>query len=441
MKKVITYGTYDLLHYGHIALLERAKKLGDYLIVGVTSDSYDQERGKLNVSQSTLERVEAIKATGLADMVIVEEYEGQKISDIIKYDVDIFAIGSDWVGKFDYLNEYCKVVYLERTKGVSSTELRAASNPIICCGIKGMTGISERFFNECAYVSGLEVNCAMPTEGVERQGWSSESKVPICTNTDEFYSSINAVALFEPIDRHFDSIIEALNHNCHVLCAGPIFMNELQAKQAFDLAREKELVIFGAVKSLYFPAFEHLLLLIASGHIGDVKSIDVSCSQVPEWFDSAKMMPSEGALYDWGDLATMPIVKILGTDIRDIDYFTYKENDVDLFTQCNIRYEDAVAVFKLGLGIKTEGDMVVTGTKGYLYVSSPWWLTDYFEVRYEDLRKTRKEFYRYAGEGFRYEALEFVRTINSGSLFHRLHSETEMICEAKIIGAYAEQGY
>ena len=124
MTKVITYGTYDLLHYGHIRLLERAKELGDYLIIGVTADDFDKARGKINVQQSLMERIEAVKATGLADEIIVEEYEGQKIDDIRKYDIDIFTVGSDWVGKFDYLKEYCDVVYLDRTEGISSSEIR-----------------------------------------------------------------------------------------------------------------------------------------------------------------------------------------------------------------------------------------------------------------------------------------------------------------------------
>ena len=114
MVKVITYGTYDLLHRGHIRLLERARNLGDYLIVGVTSDDFDKSRGKINVSQPLMERIEALRQTGIADEIIVEEYEGQKIDDIKRFDVDIFTVGSDWEGHFDYLNEYCKVVYLSR---------------------------------------------------------------------------------------------------------------------------------------------------------------------------------------------------------------------------------------------------------------------------------------------------------------------------------------
>ena len=131
MTKVITYGTFDLLHYGHMNLLKRAKALGDYLIVGVTSENYDRYRGKLNVQQTLSERMKNVMNTGLADEVVVEEYEGQKIDDIIRFHVDIFTIGSDWVGRFDYLNEYCRVVYLERTKGVSSSELRDRQHPLI----------------------------------------------------------------------------------------------------------------------------------------------------------------------------------------------------------------------------------------------------------------------------------------------------------------------
>ena len=156
MLKVITYGTYDLLHYGHIRLLKRAKALGDYLIVGVTADDFDKIRGKINVQQSLMERIEAVRATGLADKIIVEEYEGQKIDDIRRYDVDIFTVGSDWKGRFDYLNEYCKVVYLERTEGISSSEIRSEQRKIHL-GIVGESPIIKKYIRESQYVNGIEV--------------------------------------------------------------------------------------------------------------------------------------------------------------------------------------------------------------------------------------------------------------------------------------------
>ena len=172
MTKVITYGTYDLLHYGHIRLLERAKALGDYLIVGVTADDFDKIRGKINVQQSLMERIEAVRATGIADEIIVEEYEGQKIDDIRKYDADIFTVGSDWVGKFDYLNEYCKVVYLDRTEGVSSSEIREQKRAVHL-GVVGEGLFLNKIIDESKYVNGLQVNAVLSKrEEVVKNGFS-----------------------------------------------------------------------------------------------------------------------------------------------------------------------------------------------------------------------------------------------------------------------------
>ena len=174
MKKVITYGTYDLLHQGHVNLLRRAKALGDYLIVGVTNDSFDRERGKLNVRNNVLERVEAVKATGYADQIIIEDYVGQKIDDIQKYNVDIFAIGSDWEGKFDYLKEFCEVVYLPRTEGISSTMLRNDTQPTVKIGILGCGRVAYRFPIEAEVVSGIQVVAAYDIDVKQAQKFSSQ---------------------------------------------------------------------------------------------------------------------------------------------------------------------------------------------------------------------------------------------------------------------------
>ncbi len=141
-----------------MSILKRAKELGDYLIVGVTSDNYDRIRGKLNVQQSLIERIENIKRSKLADLIIIEEYEGQKIEDIKKYNIDIFAIGSDWKGKFDFLKEFCEVVYLERTKGISSTLLRNREKGVLKIGVIGSGRIAKRFIKEAKFVSGVSVD-------------------------------------------------------------------------------------------------------------------------------------------------------------------------------------------------------------------------------------------------------------------------------------------
>lgn len=123
MKKVITYGTFDLFHVGHLNLLKRAKSYGDYLIVAVSSDEFNLGKGK-KCFVSDQDRMEIVKAIRYVDEVILETSWEQKIEDVKKYDVDVFVIGDDWTGKFDFLKEYCEVVYLPRTDGISTTQIK-----------------------------------------------------------------------------------------------------------------------------------------------------------------------------------------------------------------------------------------------------------------------------------------------------------------------------
>lgn len=123
MRKIITYGTFDLFHIGHLNLLKRAKELGDYLIVGVSSDRFNEQKGKHSIMNQT-ERKEIVKAIRYVDQVILEESWSQKKEDILKYHIDVIVMGDDWKGKFDDLNAYCQVVYLPRTQRISSTYLR-----------------------------------------------------------------------------------------------------------------------------------------------------------------------------------------------------------------------------------------------------------------------------------------------------------------------------
>lgn len=123
MKKILTYGTYDLLHFGHINLLKRAKALGDHLIVGLSTDDFNKLKGK-GAYFSYDERKHIIESIKYVDEVIEEKNWEQKVKDIYEYNVDIFVIGDDWKGEFDYLKEHCEVVYLPRTDGISTTEIK-----------------------------------------------------------------------------------------------------------------------------------------------------------------------------------------------------------------------------------------------------------------------------------------------------------------------------
>lgn len=124
MKKVITYGTFDLFHVGHLNMLKRAKALGDYLVVGVSSDDFNAIKGK-KAYHSVEDRMAILEALSFVDEVIVEESWDQKVTDIKERDIDVLVMGDDWKGQFDYLKEWCEVVYLSRTHGISTTKIKA----------------------------------------------------------------------------------------------------------------------------------------------------------------------------------------------------------------------------------------------------------------------------------------------------------------------------
>ena len=413
MKKVITYGTYDLLHQGHINLLRRAKELGDYLIVGVTSDSFDRGRGKLNVRNNVLERVEAVKKTGFADEIIIEDYLGQKIDDIQKYDVDIFAIGSDWEGKFDYLNEYCKVVYLPRTEGISSTMLRAESTTNVKIGIIGCGRVANRFPKEARVVSGVEVVGAFDTDIEAGHNLSLKNEgVVAYPLLKDFYDAVDAVYIATPHLSHYEYIKQSLELGKHVLCETPMVLNRDEAKEVYQLAESKGLILMEANKTAHCPAFNHLMVMIKSGVIGEVVDIEASLSQLLDK-NGREFDPKQagGALFEQGSYPLLPIFKICGIDYQNLNLYSRMEKGVDIYTRGVFRYPKATCSFKVGLGVKTEGNLVISGTKGYAYVPAPWWLTDYFELRYEDQNENKKFFYKWDGFGLRYEIQEFISSI------------------------------
>ena len=441
MKKVITYGTYDCLHYGHINLLKKAKELGDYLIVGVTSDEYDKVRGKLDVKQPLVDRIKAVRDTGIADEIIVEEYDGQKIIDIQKYGVDYFTVGSDWVGHFDYLNEFCEVIYLPRTEGVSSTEIRTASNPVIKLGIAGSYNPAERVLDELGYIRSIEAVAIWDGYGEKGKEIAESRGLSFFDDYEKMLDEVDAVYIVSPIDKHYELIMKALDHDCHIACEGAMFMRVSEANEAFDKAKEKNLLLFDAIKTRYFPAYEHLILLLKTGCIGQVKDIDVSFSQKLDGVDYSKMDKYMGGIYNLGGFIFLPVVEILGTSIKEKYFFTNKKGDFDSFTQGLIKYDEALASFKAGLGFKTEGDMIITGTEGYIYIPAPWWKTDYFEIRYEDPRLTKKNFWQYKGEGFRYEFIEFARLINNKEYVSGKLPREEVVKIAELIEYFDEGNY
>lgn len=417
MTKVITYGTYDFLHYGHIRLLERAKALGDYLIVGVTADDFDKKRGKINVRQSLMERIEAVRATGLADEIIIEEYEGQKIDDIKRYNVDIFTVGSDWEGKFDYLGEYCQVVYLQRTEGVSSSDIRSRKKEIRL-GLVGESVIIHKVEKECQFVNGIKV-VGLCAEDRNSELLKQAQYSCVTDDYDTLLEQVDAVYIVSVPSGHYRLIKAALEKGKHVLCESPVALSERQCRELFALAEERQCILMDFLKTAYSTAYHRLQLMLKGGCIGKVVSVDAVCTSLREVDveNKSRLKQTWNSICAWGPTAMLPIFQILGVDYqryRMVSQFADEEKQFDLFTKIDFEYKHAVASVKVGKGVKSEGELIISGTNGYIYVPAPWWKTDYFEIRYENQENNKRYFYQLDGEGIRYELVIFMKSIEMG---------------------------
>ena len=433
MTKVITYGTFDLLHEGHYRLLERAKALGDYLIVGVTSEAYDKARGKLSVVDSLAVRIENVKKTGFADEIIVEESPGQKVQDVKKYQVDIFTVGSDWTGSFDYMKDYCQVIYLERTKNISSTMLRVQNKRIQRIGIVGTGRIAERFVPEVKLVSGINVQGVYNPHLESASRFAEKWEIDAYQEIEEFYEAVDAVYIASPHETHYDYIKAALEHGKHVLCEKPMVLNKAQAEELFRYARAHELILFEGIKTAYCPGFNQLLGVACSGLIGNIRNVEVCFTKLenPESRELADRIYG-GSLTELGSYVMLPILKLFGEDYEDIRFDCVRgKNGLDIFTKVSVCYPNGIGTATCGLGVKSDGRLLIAGTKGYLIAEAPWWKTSYFEVHYEDPLEVEKYSERFLGDGLRYEISDFLSMINGrkSSEFKLTRSESVALAD------------
>ncbi len=442
MKKVITYGTFDLFHEGHYNLLKRAKELGDYLIVGVTTEHYDEQRGKLNIVDPLLERIENVRKTGFVDEIIIEDHEGQKIEDIQKHNVDIFTLGSDWRGMFDYLKSYCQVIYLERTPGISSTMLRKGKFPIIRMGIVGTGRIAPRFLSEAKYVSGLDVQCVYNPHRESAEKFAAEYALEgYGASFEEFLDAVDAIYIASPHETHYDYVKRALLAGKHVLCEKPMAFTHGQAQELFTLAREKNRVLMEGIKTAYCPGFAQIINIAKSGKIGEIRDVEACFSRLtaPNLREMVDVRYG-GAFMEFGSYTVLPIFKLLGIDFKRVEINSIPaENGVDLYTKIQFQYEKGFAMSKTGIGVKSEGQLLISGTKGYILAESPWWLTRKFQVRYEDPSQIETYTPKFVGDGLRYEIWDFVSHINGfGGHVFKL-TEEESVAMADVVERFLEK--
>lgn len=405
MRTVITYGTFDLFHQGHYNILKRAKAEGDYLIVGVTGETYDSERGKLSVKDSLATRIANVLETGFVDKVIVEEYIGQKISDILKYHVDVLVIGSDWKGKFDHLRKYCEVKYLERTKDISSTQIRQASFSIHKLGIVTDDLHDNGDIIEMKAVSGIHPQSVFSQDAnLARQYCEKFELNNAFSDFKAFLADVDIVYVRTGENNRYSYVRGAIEAGKHVIADAPYTLDADELATVKIEAAERNLILFEKVPILYQQTFAQLLWM-AQGHlIGDIVNVRSTVS---------RPMFRNGETYSPVDLAYYPIaatIKILGADFVGTHSRVKRDDEGNVeYVYIELDYASSVAVIEIYMNASVNDGMRIVGSEGIIEVPDEWWDGAYFKVFFHEDNHVKRYTANSDGTGFRYLVQSLLR--------------------------------
>jgi len=310
-------------------------------------------------------------------------------------------------------------------------------------GIIGCGRVAMRFPAEADVVNGVKIVAAFDIDTTAAESLISNlEEVKVCNSSQELYSVVDAVYIATPHLFHYPYIKEAILAGKHVLCETPMVLIGEEARELFELAEKTGVILMEANKTAHCPAFNHLVVMIKSGVIGEVVDIEASLSKL--WNNQKSLRELDpkqagGSLYELGSYPLLPIIRLLGCQYENLNIYSRMKDGVDMYTKGVMRYPHAVCSFKVGLGVKTEGNLVISGTKGYAYVPAPWWKTDYFEFRYEDQNKNQKFFYKWDGAGLRYEIQEFISCVLNKRFSTSRLRRRESVCMAEVMEQFTNR--
>ncbi len=397
MKKIITYGTYDLFHQGHYNILKRAKEYGDYLIVGVTSESFDIERGKIGVRDSLAVRIENVRKTGFADEIIIEEFQGQKIQDVQKYGIDALVIGSDWYGKFDYLKPYCEVVYLERTKDISSTQLRLKQQ-FLQFGIITDSLDDYGIVLETKFVSGIHLDRVFSSKPSIANDFCTKYELNMSyDDLEKFMKDIDVVIINTNIVDRYKYVKSALLFGKHVICSCPITQNIEELQELVEIATKNKKILLESLFLAYMQSFNQMLWMVESNCIGKCISVKYGISN-----NEIQNMTEEMV----EQYATYVVYRLCGNDNFSKWSLNHKRKKDEFYYNIILQYADMFIDIELGLAVNSS--LTIRGEKGILHIPEDWWNTGYFEMNDIEKGMKKRYCYNFEGNGMRYILRELL---------------------------------
>ncbi|MEE0706656.1 MAG: Gfo/Idh/MocA family oxidoreductase [Adlercreutzia sp.] len=289
--------------------------------------------------------------------------------------------------------------------------MSASRTSLIQLGIIGTGRIARKFVNECRDVEGVEFSCAFNPGLTSSKRFCEETGVPrFSQNLTELLESVDAVYVASPHDSHVSYIRRALDAGCHVLSEKPLALTREEVEWAYSQAQDQGLVLVEGIKVAFLPAIRLVEELVLEGRIGEVVDVDASFT---------KLMPDDSPELDAGGvsgamtwLSSYPLFAIsrfLGTSYKKCVFCSYRNSgETDGFTRGLIEFDHGVGSFRVGFRAKTDGALVISGTKGYVLVPAPWWNARRVEVHYEDPSVVDVFNCECIGSGLRYELEEFI---------------------------------
>lgn len=288
-------------------------------------------------------------------------------------------------------------------------------------GIIGTGRIAARFADTA--LTGIEstyISCVYNPREESALRFIQQHNIQACTaDWDEFVNNIDAAYVASPHETHYEYSRKLLLSGKHVLCEKPATLKKEQVRELIDIAQNNQLVYMEALKTAYCPGYKALIQIAESGRIGRIVEVEAAFSRLtPLNTREYKDDDCNGSFLEFGSYTLLPVLTLLGCEYDDVTFRTVRaQNGVDAYTKAFIEYKDEyidkTAIVKTGLGAKTEGQLVITGTNGYILAKSPWWLTKEFEVRYENPGKIERYRFGYEGTGLCYEVREFVHRIKN----------------------------
>lgn len=339
---------------------------------------------------------------------------GKKESEVSRWFSGKFCISKTTQSKIEYILQ----------EPISSDSLFKSNSTILKIGIIGTGNIARRFAAEIPHVQYGEIIAAFNPDKKQLNRFCTEFNIKNSCNTlDELLSLSDAVYIASPMSTHADYVHQCIVHKKHILCEMPFTSSKEEAKKLYQTARLNDCIITPALKTAFCPSFIQMKEIARSGIIGEITDISGTVTTLlPE--DTPTEYYNERLLEN----ATYPLLaifKLFGTGYRKIKVFSRKQEDKITFANVSLEYKESIASFKVGVGVKSEGSLVISGTKGYIYVPAPWWKTDYFEVRFENQNDNKKYFFPYESSGLRYEIQAFIDSIKKRAFYKEYITKEE----------------